>query len=105
MRTNSCVQAAVVALLAAANFIIVRAADPPFRFADVSRESSITLLNIAGTKSKSYLIDSTGNGAAFLDYDRDGDMDVLIVNGSSLAGMKTGGDQMVALYRNEGGGH
>jgi hypothetical protein len=105
MPTNSCVQAAVVTLLAAANVIVARAADPPFRFTDVSRESSISLLNIAGTKSKSYLIDSTGNGAAFLDYDRDGDMDVLIVNGSSLSRLKSGGDQMVALYRNEGGGH
>lgn len=94
---KSCVQAAFAALWAAANFIALRAADPPFRFVDVARESGISLLNVAGTKSKSYLIDSTGNGAAFLDYDRDGDMDVLLINGSSLAQMKNGGDQMVAL--------
>jgi len=105
MRVNPGVQAAIAVLLAATNFIALRAADPPFRFVDVASQSGITLLNIAGTKSKNYLIDSTGNGAAFLDYDRDGDMDVLIVNGSSLARMKTGGDQMVALYRNDGRGH
>src|SRR5512138_1989634 len=85
----------VVALLAAANLIVSRAADPPFRFTDVAKESGITLLNISGTKSKSYLIDSTGSGAAFFDYDRDGNMDVLIVNGSSLPRLRNGGDQMV----------
>jgi hypothetical protein len=82
--------------------IVARAADPPFRLVDVAMESGVTLLNVSGTKSKSYLIDSTGSGAAFLDYDRDGDMDVLIVNGSSLPRQRSGGDQMVALYRNDG---
>jgi len=87
------------------SLLVSRAADAPFRFVDVARESGITLLNIGGTPSKNYLIDSTGNGAAFLDYNRDGLLDVLIVNGSSLTRLKSGGDQMVALYRNDGNGH
>src|ERR1051326_1983387 len=91
------------ALLGAAD-LIVAAPDPLFHFTDVAQMSGLTLLNVSGTQSKSYLIDSTGNGVAFLDYDRDGDMDVLIVNGSSLSRLKNGGDQMVALYRNDGGG-
>jgi len=91
-------------LLVVAATLGLAAADAPFRFVDVARESGITLLNIAGSKDKRYLIDSTGNGAAFFDYDRDGDLDVLIVNGSSLERLKNGGDQMVALYRNDGGG-
>jgi len=96
---------ALAALLWSASLVVPRAADPPFRFVDVAQQSGVVLLNVAGTKAKSYLIDSTGNGAAFLDYDRDGDLDVLLVNGSSLSRVKTGGDQMVALYRNDGGGH
>jgi hypothetical protein len=99
------VRLAAAALLAATNLIVSRAADSPFRLVDVAKESGLTLLNIAGTAAKSYLIDSTGNGAAFLDYDRDGNMDVLIVNGSSLSRFKSGGDPMVALYRNDGSGH
>jgi hypothetical protein len=92
-------------LFAIAGVVVSRAADSEFRFVDVARQSGITLLNIAGDPAKSHLIDSTGNGAAFLDYDRDGLLDVLIVNGSSLSRLKSGGDQMVALYHNDGGGH
>ena len=94
---------AAVAALASA-YLVVLGGRSPFRFTDVAQQSGLTVLNIAGTKTKSYLIDSTGNGAAFLDYDRDGNMDVLIVNGSSLERLKNGGDQMVALYHNDGGG-
>src|SRR5215471_14751758 len=95
---------AAVAAIVSASGLIMSAADAPFRFLDVAQESGLTLLNVSGTQSKNYLIDSTGNGVAFFDYDRDGDMDVLIVNGSSLDRLKAGGDQMVALYRNDGGG-
>jgi enediyne biosynthesis protein E4 len=98
-------QLTLLAAMVAANLAIPPAGAPPFRFTDVAKDVGVTLLNVSGTKSKSYLIDSTGNGAAFLDYDRDGNMDVLIVNGSSLDRFKRGGDQMVALYRNDGSGH
>ena len=98
-------QLTLVAALAAVNLVVAPAGSPPFRFTDVAKEAGVTLLNVSGTKSKSYLIDSTGNGVAFLDYDRDGNVDVLIVNGSSLDRFKRGGDQMVALYRNDGSGH
>src|SRR5262249_9366343 len=49
------------------------------------------------------IIEANGNGAAFFDYDNDGDMDVLITNGSTLENYRKGGSPMVALYRNDGG--
>ena len=75
------------------------------RLVDVAEQAGLTLLNICGGLSKDYIIEVNGNGAAFFDYDNDGDVDLLIVNGSTLANIKRGGDEMVALFRNDGKGH
>ena len=40
---------------------------------------------------------------AFFDYDADGDLDVLIVTGSTFERLPAGGDRMVTLFRNDGG--
>src|SRR5262249_12369678 len=58
-----------------------------------------------GGASKDYIIDENGNGAAWFDFDNDGDLDLLIVNGSTRENMKNGGDPIAALYRNDGKGH
>ena len=80
------------------------AADAEIRFTDVASQTGLTLLNISGTPAKDYVVDANGNGAAFFDYDNDRDLDALIVNGSTLERLAAGGDQMVALYRNDGRG-
>jgi hypothetical protein len=82
----------------------LQSTDVTIRLIDVAEQSGLTLLNISGNRSKDYIVDVNGNGAAFFDYDNDGDMDALIANGSTLANMKKGGDQMVALFRNDGKG-
>jgi len=73
------------------------------KFVDVAAKVGITLMNICGGTSKDYIVEANGNGAAFFDYDNDGKIDVLIVNGSTLDNYKKGGDPMVALYKNVGG--
>ena len=78
--------------------------DPLPRFVDVAQEAGLTLLNVSGTARKDYIVEVSGNGAAFFDYDNDGDMDVLIVNGSTLERIGQGGDLMAALYANDGHG-
>lgn len=76
----------------------------PIRLVDVAAEAGVTLLNLCGGPQKNYLLDVSGNGAAFFDYDNDNDMDLLIVNGSTFENFHRGGDPMVALYENRGNG-
>ncbi len=76
---------------------------PGFRLVEVAGEAGVGALNTAGELAKDYIVDSTGSGAAFLDYDGDGDLDVLLTNGSTLERLGTGGDPMLHLYRNDGG--
>ena len=83
--------------------LVFSAPDTFPRFVDVAAKVGITLMNICGGAAKDYIVEANGNGAAFFDYDNDGKMDVLIVNGSTLDNYKKGGDPMVALY--EMGGH
>ena len=86
-----------------ASAFLLSAADGFPSFVDVAANVGITLMNICGGPAKDYIVEANGNGAAFLDYDADGDMDILIVNGSTLENYKKGGDPMVALYKNNGG--
>ena len=95
---------ALVAAVALALAAGLRAGDHGIRLADVSVQAGIDLLNVAGWPTKDFVVSANGNGAAWLDYDNDSDLDALVVNGSTLEQMKTGGHLMAALYRNEGGG-
>ena len=97
-------RALFVAVITTLGGALLWAADVPIRFTDVSAAAGLTLRNIAGNPAKNYLIESTGNGAAFFDFDNDSDMDVLLTNGSTLEQLAKGGHQMVALYRNDGRG-
>jgi hypothetical protein len=73
------------------------------RFTDVAEPTGLaSFLNVAGTATKDFIVDTTGNGVALFDYDRDGDSDILLVNGSTLDMLRRGGHPMVALYRNDG---
>jgi hypothetical protein len=81
-----------------------RVVDVVVRFADVAAEAGLDLMNVSGGPAKDFIVDANGNGAAFLDYDNDRDLDVLIVNGSTRERIATGGDAMVALYRNDSHG-
>jgi hypothetical protein len=91
-------------LLLALASVSALAEDYPFLFVDATGEAGIELPSLTGSVEQSYLIDSSGNGVAFLDYDRDGRLDALVVRGSNLDGLAGGGDPLVALFHNEGGG-
>ena len=83
---------------------VPRAQDSAITLIDVSSEAGIDLLNVSGSPTKDYIADANGNGVAFFDYDNDGDLDALLVNGSTVDRLAIGGDPMVALYENDGRG-
>ncbi len=57
--------------------------------------------HLSGGPGKDYLIDSTGSGCAFFDYDNDGWLDIYLVNGATLGALrdKTKAPR-AALYHN-----
>jgi enediyne biosynthesis protein E4 len=93
----------VAALLVTIWAITSSAQGTTVRLVDVAAEAGLDLVNVSGGPSKDFIVDANGNGAAFLDYDSDRDLDVLIVNGSTRDRIASGGDPMVALYRNDSG--
>ena len=75
------------------------------RFVDAAEEAGITVQNVTGQAEKRYIVEAKGGGAAtFLDYDRDGDQDLYVINGSTLEGFPPGEAPTNVLYRNNGDG-
>ena len=66
------------------------------RFFDVIVSSGIKFTHTGGEKEKRFIVESTGSGAAFLDYNNDGYLDIYIVNGSKLKDKRSKN----ALYKN-----
>ena len=81
------------------------AAGGSFRFTDISREAGIAgAITLSGRPGKDHLLDSAGTGAAFLDFDRDGKLDIYIVNGWRLDGSRIVEKGRNTLFRGKGGG-
>jgi hypothetical protein len=70
-------------------------------FLNVARESGLNVKTIFGGEHKNkYLLETTGCGIAFYDYDHDGWLDIFIVNGSRLEGFPAGSEPTSHLFRN-----
>ena len=81
-----------------------RAQDAPlgFSFSNIAREAGLTAVTVyGGRETNKYLLETTGCGVAVLDYDADGWLDVLLVNGSILEGFPSGSAPTNHLYRNK----
>jgi enediyne biosynthesis protein E4 len=74
---------------------------PKVNFVDIAARSGLTAkTEDGGEKTKKYIIETTGSGAAFLDYDNDGWPDAFIVNGTTLEGFPKGTEPTSHLYHN-----
>ena len=72
-----------------------------FSFRNVAAEAGLTAVTVFGGREKNrYLLETTGTGAAWLDYDGDGWLDAFLVNGTTLEGFPKGQEPTNHLYRN-----
>ena len=80
---------------------------PDARFTDVTTGSGLRFSHVSGAAGEKLLPETMGGGVAFLDFDNDGDQDLLFVNSTSWPGTAADGPKpsTSALYRNDGKGH
>ncbi|HUG81215.1 MAG TPA: CRTAC1 family protein [Bryobacterales bacterium] len=75
--------------------------EPGFALRDVTAAAGIDFRHNSGAFGEKYLPETMGAGCAFLDFDRDGWMDILLVNGMDWPGHKSRRSTL-KLYRNNG---
>jgi hypothetical protein len=77
--------------------LLLAAAEPyAIEFLNVARESGLThVFPNGGDRSKKYIIETTGSGVGWIDYDNDGYLDAFVVSGDGASNR---------MYRNDGRG-
>ena len=70
-------------------------------FVDVAKQSGLNARTIYGGEHKNrFLLETTGCGVAFFDYDQDDWLDIFLVNGSRLEGFPKGQEPVSHLFKN-----
>lgn len=101
--------AVVLAFSLSLTFSVLAAA--PIAFGDVTARAGIRFRHTMGDDAMSSLVEATGVGCAFLDFDNDGWLDLYLVTGCHLPGLSDPTPEADALqhatdrlYRNHGDG-
>jgi hypothetical protein len=75
--------------------------DLGINFVNVGHSAGLDVKTIFGGEHKNkYLLETTGCGVAFYDYDNDGWLDIFLVNGSRLEGFPSGQEPTSHLFKN-----
>ena len=79
---------------------------PGARFVDIAAEAGLGdfVCYSGGIERKETILETTGAGCAFLDYDNDGDLDIFLMTASRSEGFAEGAEPSNRLYRNDGNG-
>jgi len=79
------------------------ATHPGFKFVDVTEQAGIQFQHNSGAYGGKLLPETLGSGCAFLDYDRDGWQDILLVNGRDWPGHKQRHSTLRLYHNNRNG--
>jgi len=79
------------------------------RFTDITRQAGVSFAHTFGDQKLSNMVEATGSGAALLDYNGDGLLDIYLVNGAHTEGVNDPKARPATaaenhLYRNRGDG-
>ena len=80
--------------------IVVPLSPPPVSFQDVTVRAGIHFQHDNGATGSKFLPETLGSGCAFLDFDNDGWLDILLLNSAPLSSNQTTSKSTMALYRN-----
>src|SRR4029077_20429320 len=88
-------------LLSALALAQIPAAKTPLpKFEDVAKQVGLTVAHIS-SPDKKYIVESMSGGVGLIDCDNDGKLDIITVNGSTVARYRQGGDPMIPLYHQD----
>ena len=75
-------------------------------YEDIASQAGLSIPVTFGNATESnYILETTGTGAAIFDFDRDGDNDIFVVNGTTFPLAEAGKSPPSMLYVNDGRGH
>lgn len=80
---------------------------PRMKFTDITQESGLRFTHFTGARGEKLMPETMGGGCAFLDYDNDGDADILMINGCDWPWTNVPVDPQptLALFANDGHGN
>lgn len=77
------------------------AAPLAYSLTDVSQKAGLNFKHFCGgNKTKKYILETTGSGVAFIDYDNDGWLDIFLINGSAFESFPAGRAPSNRLFHN-----
>ena len=71
-------------LLLPYGYLLTADSGAAFSFVDIAAQAGIKAEMVCGSPAKKWIFEANGSGVAVLDYDNDGLLDILIVNGSTM---------------------
>ncbi len=94
----------LVAILGVTTGLSAEGSATTMDFVDIAAQAGVTAPTWCGRDDKPHILESNGTGLGWVDYDRDGDLDLYLVNGWRLDGSEIAERGRDVLYRNDGEG-